>query len=468
MDLLAELTSILGAAHVLTGPDTAPYATDWTGKYTSAPLAVLRPANTAQVSAVMRVAHETGTPVVTVSGNTGLAGGTFADGVLMLSIERMNRIEEIRPDARIAIVGAGVILSQMHDAAAEHGLAFPVTFGARGSARIGGILSTNAGGSNVLRYGNTRALCLGVEAVLADGRVLNLMTELHKDNTGYDLRDLLIGSEGTLAVITRAVLKLVEAPRAHVTAMVAVPALSDALVLLNRLQAETGGAVQAFEFMPDSYIRQHMARFPDARAPFDESHAVNVLMEVGATAPRDTTPEADGSIPIVTQMENTLAAVMEDGRVLDAVVATSESQRAEMWARREAAAEVGMGRKPAIVTDVAVPLDRVATFLDRMNGELAGMDAGAEVNVVSHLGDGNVHYVVWPTSQDPDAHDAIVERVEDVVLSLGGSFSAEHGVGLSKKPSMARRKDAVALDVMRAIKAALDPRGILNPGKLLP
>jgi FAD/FMN-containing dehydrogenase len=191
-------------------------------------------------------------------------------------------------------------------------------------------------------------------------------------------------------------------------------------------------------------------------------------MEVGATAPRDAAPEADGSIPIVTRMENTLVALMEDGRVLDAVVATSEAQRAEMWARREAAAEVGMGRKPAIVTDIAVPLDRVATFLDRMNGELAGMDAGAEVNVVSHLGDGNVHYVVWPTSQDPKAHDAIVERVEDVVLSLGGSFSAEHGVGLSKMPSMARRKDPVALDVMRAIKAALDPKGILNPGKLLP
>ncbi|MDJ0629292.1 MAG: FAD-binding oxidoreductase [Rhodobacter sp.] len=468
MDLIAELKQIVGASQVLTGADTAKFASDWTGKYRFQPLAVVRPGMTDEVSAVMRLAHRTGTPVVPVSGNTGLAGGTEAQGALMISLDRMNRIRDIRPEARIAVVEAGVVLANLHTAAEAEGLVFPLTFGARGSAMIGGALSTNAGGSNVVRYGSTRGLCLGLEVVLPDGRVMDLMSELHKDNSGYDLKDLFIGAEGTLGLITAAVVKLFPKPAAYATAMVAAPGLPQALTLLNRLQEATGGAVEAFEYMPRSYVEAHMAIFPDARAPFEQAYDVNVMVEVGATAPRDAEPRADGSVPVVDFLEETLAALMDEGAVLDAVVAKSEAQRAEMWKRREDAAEVTLGQLPMVNNDIAVPLDKVAVFLDRMGAALPGLDAGAEARTVAHLGDGNLHYTVLPASQDPQVHDAIMETVEQVALELGGSFSAEHGIGLSKKPSMARRKNPAAVEVMRSIKAALDPTGIMNPGKVLP
>lgn len=468
MTLLDGLRVELGDANVLTGPDAARYGRDWTGQYEWTPMAVLRPSSTAQVSAVMRAAHEAGVAVVPVSGNTGLTGGTTADGALMLSLERMNRITEIRPAARVAVVEAGVILSNLHQAVAEHGLSFPLTFGARGSAMIGGALSTNAGGSNVLRYGNTRALCLGLEVVLADGRVLDLKSALHKDNSGYDLRDLFIGAEGTLGVITGAVLKLVPAPGAYATAMVAVPDLASALSLLNRLQQATGGMVEAFEYMPRIYMQRLLQVKPEMRAPFDAEYDVNIMVEIASTTPRDTTPLPDGSLPLATLLEETLADMLETGAVLDAVVAQSQAQRTEIWARREAAAEITLGRKPMVDTDVAVPLDLVAVFEARMKQRLAELDPAADTLTVAHLGDGNLHYTVFPTDGDPAFKDAIRSAIEDVVIELGGSFSAEHGVGISKKPSMARRKDPVALDVMRAVRAALDPKGILNPGKVLP
>ena len=466
--MLDRIREIVGPAHVADGPDAARWSADWTGSYHWQPLAVVRPADTAQVAAVMRLAHETGTPVVPVGGNSGLAAGTRADGALMLSLDRMNAIREIRPRARIAVVEAGVVLAALHDAAEAEGLVFPLTFGARGSAMIGGCLSTNAGGSNVLRHGNTRDLCLGLEVVLPDGRVMDLMSELHKDNAGYDLRHLMIGAEGTLGVITAAVLKLAPRPRAHATAMVAVPALDQALVLLNRLQEATGGAVEAFEYMPRNYIAHHVARFNGAREPFDAPHDVNILVEIGATAPRDCTPGPDGRVPLTAYLEEVLAAMFEDGTVADAVVAQNDTQRTEMWARREAAAEIALARRPIVVTDIAVPLDMVATFLQRIEARLPALDPGAESISVAHLGDGNVHYTVWPSTDDASVHDAINEAVEDEVLRLGGSFSAEHGIGTSKLPSMRRRKNPVALDAMRAIKAALDPAGIMNPGKVLP
>jgi len=468
MDLMEQLAAIVGPTHVLTGADTAPYREEWTRNYPSNPRVVVRPANTAQVAAVIELAARTGTPVVPASGRTGLVGGTRADGQILLSVERLNRIREIRPDARIAIVDAGVIMSQLHDAADAHDLVFPLTFGAKGSAMIGGVLSTNAGGSNVVRYGNTRALCLGLEVVMADGRVMDLMSELHKDNSGYDLKDLFIGAEGTLGIITAAVMKLSPKPAAYATAMVAVPDLPDALTLLNRLQIATGGAVEAFEYMPRRYIEAHARVFPDARPPFDRTYDTNIMVEVGAIAPRDAAPDETGSIPVVDQLETILGELLEDGAILDAVVARNEAQRREIWERRDQAAEVTFGRLPMLNSDVSLPVDKVAVFLDRMATELAGMDPGANDFYVSHLGDGNVHYTIYPTTQDPARHDAMIERVEDVVRELRGSFSAEHGIGLSKKASMARRKDPVALDAMRAIKAALDPNGVLNPGKVLP
>lgn len=468
MSLISDLTAALGAAHVLSGTDMDRYGRDWMGEYIGSPQVVVRPASTAEVSEVMKIAARHGVPVVPVSGNTGLTGATWTDGGLMLSTERLNRIREVRADARIAIVEAGVILSRLHDAAAEQGLYFPLWFGARGSAMIGGVLSTNAGGSNVLRYGSTRALCLGLEVVLADGRVLNLMSELHKDNSGYDLKQLFIGAEGTLGIITAAVMKLVPAPRAYATACLAARSLPDALVLLNRLQAASGGLVEAFEFMPASYQRRLQQVRPDLGLPFDAVQDVVILVELGATAPFLADADESGAVPLASVLEENLAALMEEGLVLDATVAQSDRQRAAMWARREAAAEIGAAVKPMIDTDIAVPLDKADAFLTEVHKRLDFLPEGAETVTVAHLGDGNLHFSVYPCDGSEALYDRVVTVVEDVVQELRGSFSAEHGVGLSKLNSMARRKDAVALDVMRAIKAALDPAGRMNPGKVIP
>ena len=386
----------------------------------------------------------------------------------MLSVERLNRIRELRPGARLAVVEAGVVLDRLHEAAAVHDLYFPLWFGARGSAMIGGVLSTNAGGSNVLRYGSTRALCLGLEVVLADGRVLNLMSELHKDNSGYDLKQMFIGAEGTLGVITAAVMKLVPAPKAHATACIAMDRLGPALELLNRCQAASGGLVEAFEFMPDVYMRQLRAVRPDLGLPFETIPPVTIMIELGATAPLLTEPGPDGAVPLSTILEEALAGMLEAGVITDAVIAQTEAQRRAMWARREAAAEITYARLPAIDTDISLPLDAIERFYDLFNARLPALDPGAETFTVAHLGDGNLHFTVFPTDGSPEMHDRVVEAIEDVVQELRGSFSAEHGVGLSKKASMARRKDKVALEVMRAVKAALDPAGLMNPGKIIP
>lgn len=468
MTLIDDLGAALGPAHVLTGQDAAAYGSEWTGHYHWQPLAVVRPATTAEVSAVVRLASAAGVAVVPVGGNTGLNGGTFAEGALMLSLARMNRIREIRPAARVAVVEAGVVLSRIHEAAAAQGLSFPLTFGARGSATVGGFLSTNAGGSNVLRYGNARALVLGIEAVLADGRVLNLMSALHKDNTGYDLRDLMIGAEGTLGIITAAVLKLVPAPAAHATATVAAPDLDAALAILNRLQVASGGAVEAFEYMPASYMAR-LARYrPDLRPPFVQTAPATLLVEIASTMPRDATPGPDGALPLVALLEAALAEGMAAGEVIDAVVAQTGAQRRAMWERREAAAEVSLNTAPLVDTDIALPLDGLSPFLAAMTRRLAALDPEASETVVAHLGDGNIHYTAYPARDDPGLLADIRAAVAEEAVSRGGSFSAEHGIGLSKRATMAAHKDPVALEVMRAIKAALDPKGILNPGKLLP
>ncbi|MBW0158923.1 FAD-binding oxidoreductase [Sedimentimonas flavescens] len=457
-DLPARLRDLIGPTHVLSGADAAAFGREWTGHYHWTPLAVLRPATVAEVSAILRLAHETGTPVVPVGGNTGLNGGTFAEGALMLSLARLNRVREINPAARTVVAEAGVVLEALHGIAAEHGLAFPLTFGAKGSAMVGGFLSTNAGGSNVIRYGSARALCLGLEVVLADGRVLNLLTQLHKDNTGYDLRDLIIGAEGTLGIITAAVLRLVPAPVAYGTALLGVESLGVALDLLNRVQAATGGAVEAFEYMPAHYMARLARLRPEFACPFPPQ-PVNILLEIATTRTGDD-PTA--------LLEEVLGAALEAGQVAEAVIATSEAQRRKLWQMRESAAEITFTTPDLVDCDVAFPLDRLEAFLHRMTARLATIDPGAEELVIAHLGDGNIHYTAYPTRTDPALNDTIRAAVAEEAVALGGTFSAEHGVGLSKRATMAAHKDPVALDVMRAIKAALDPKGILNPGKTIP
>ncbi|MGJ8583907.1 MAG: FAD-binding oxidoreductase [Marinosulfonomonas sp.] len=466
--MLSKLREIVGEKHVMTGAQAERYGADATGKYEAAPLAVVRPADAKEVSKVLALANATKTPVVPISGNTGLVGGSYAPDGIMISLERLNAIREIRPDSRIAIVEAGVILSKLHEAAGEHDMVFPLTFGARGSAMIGGNLSTNAGGSNVVRYGSTRALCLGIEVVLPDGRIMDLMSELHKDNSGYALKDLYIGSEGTLGIITAAVVKLFPKPKAYATAMLAAKSVPDTLTILNSLQESSGGIIEAFEYMPRTYMQKLAEIRPDLPPPLGTDHDTTIFLELGATAPRDSTPRDDGSLPLVDLLENNLADLIEQGLILDATLARSETQRTQMWAMREAAAELTFSRKPLVDTDLSVPLDKVNDFLETAHERLAILDAGADTFTVSHLGDGNLHFNIWPTSDDPQLMDQIREMVEDVTVELRGSFSAEHGIGLSKIPSMKRRKDTVAIDVMHAIKAALDPNNIMNPGKVLP
>jgi len=468
MNMLDQIRAAIGADAVLTGSDMDRWCQDWTGQYISQPIAVLRPRHTQHVSQIMKIAVATQTSVVPVSGNTGLNGGAHAIDALMVSLDRMNTIETIDTAGRTATVGAGVILSNLHDAAGADDLIFPLTFGARGSAMIGGVLSTNAGGSNVLRYGNTRDLVLGIEVVMANGNIMNLMGALHKDNAGLNLKHLMIGAEGTLGIITRAVVKLFPKPQAYATAMVAVASLDDALTLLHAVQEATGQSVEAFEYMPRAYIDGHLKTVAGARPPFDDTYDVNILIEVGATAPRDAQPLPDGSVPITSLLEATLGEMLDTGGVLDAVVAQNDTQRAQMWARREAAAEIAFAKRPFVDTDIAVALPDVAVFLDRMTARLATLDPTATELVVAHLGDGNIHYTAYPSRDDDTLKSAIRSAVEDEVQALAGSFSAEHGVGLSKLATMQRRKDKTALTTMRAIKTALDPQGILNPGKTIP
>ncbi|WP_109562952.1 FAD-binding oxidoreductase [Jannaschia seohaensis] len=455
-DAISELRAALGASNVLTGTDTERFSRDWTGKWRASPCAVLRPGSTAEVAECVRIAARHGLAIVPVGGNTGLVGGTANEGALMISLERMAAIREIRPEAGLAIVEAGAILSDVHDAVAAHDLMFPLTLGARGSARIGGLLSTNAGGSNVVRYGPTRGLVLGLEVVLADGRVLDLMSELRKDNSGYDLRDLFIGAEGTLGVITAAVLRLTPAPRYHAAALAAVTSLPASLRLLRRLQQATDGAVEAFEYMPRTYMQALATHRPDLRQPF-EIHDHAIMIDLGGL-----------SRPLGDTLEEVLAEAVEAGDVLDAMVAQNEAQRAHIWEMRETAAEVTFTRLPIVDCDVALPLDGVETFIDRMHQRLAAIDAAADTLIVAHLGDGNIHLTVYPSNDAADHLDGIREMIDAIVVDLGGSVSAEHGIGLSKLASMSRHKDAVALDVMRAIKGALDPENRMNPGKVVP
>jgi FAD/FMN-containing dehydrogenase len=468
MALVEDLQAVVGPTNVLTGADMARYARDWTGRYEGQPVTVVRPASTTEVSACVRIAAQHGVPVVPISGNTGLVGGTMTTGGLLLTLDRMNRIREVKHDAKSVIAEAGVILTRLHEAAEKEGLYFPLWFGARGSAMLGGVLSTNAGGSNVLRYGSTRGLCLGLEVVLPDGRILNLMSELHKDNSGYDLKNIFIGAEGTLGIITAAVMKLVPAPKAYATATLAARSLPDALTLLNRMQEATGNRVEAFEFMPRTYSERLREARPDLGLPFDHIPEVTILIEAATTVPQEATPDQNGDIPLVTTLETILAEMMKAGLVTDAILARSEQQRRAMWARREAAAEIGVGLHPEVDTDVCLPLDKVDTFLTEAVARLEALDPGARTITVAHLGDGNLHFTAYPTRDDTILKDKVLEAIENVVADLGGSFSAEHGVGLSKLPSMHRRKDPVALDVMRTLKQALDPQNLMNPGKVIP
>ena len=468
MKILDELRRKKTEKYVLTGNSAKPWSQDWTNSYHWVPLAVVRPSNTSQVQAVVRACSASEVAMVPVGGNTGLTGGTKAQDAIMISLDRMSAIREIKPNAQVAIVESGAILEKIHQAVNSHQLIFPLFFGARGSAMIGGNLSTNAGGSNVLRYGNTRDLCLGLEVVLPDGRLMNLMSELRKDNTGLDLKNIFIGSEGTLGIITAAVLRLHRKPLAYVTAMVGLKDLKNSLYLLNRLQNETNTGVEAFEFMPRRYIERYLEKKEGALEPFDRPHEINILFEVATTRVSDLEQDHSGAPKLRSIVEEALMDMIKNGSAQDAVIAQNEAQRLVMWERREAAAEITLGIPGSIDTDVAVPLDDVSKFLDQVSVRVKEIDPNGEELYISHLGDGNLHYNFYPSDTSGALKEPIIKAIEDVVLGLNGSFSAEHGIGLSKKNSMSRRKDPIALKMMSAIKTAFDPKNLMNPGKVYP
>ncbi|MEX0284317.1 MAG: FAD-binding oxidoreductase [Paracoccaceae bacterium] len=422
------------------------------------------PRNVEDVSILIRAAHETRVPVVPYGGGTGLVGGqVMPDGPapLILSLERMNAIRDVYPEENVLVAEAGCILADVQAAAAEVDRLFPLSLAAEGTARIGGNLSTNAGGVNVLRYGNARAQCLGLEAVMPDGRIWHGLKRLRKDNTGYDLRDLLIGAEGTLGVITAASLRLSPRPAAHGTAFFVVPDPVAALDLLALTQRHVGEAVSAFELLDGQGLRFQAQVMPDVRQPFDAPPEWTVLCDLGLSAGRDP----------ATALEEIFSEGFEAGVVLDGVVAQSEAQRAELWAVRENMPETNKRIGAIISTDVALPLSLVPDFLVRARRAVAEVGT-FRINSFGHLGDGNLHFNIFAAegrtkTEHLGDRTALYQAVHDLVAEMDGSFSAEHGVGRLKPGELERYGDPVKLDAMRAIKAALDPAGIMNPGAVL-
>jgi len=402
---------------------------------------------------------------VPYAGGTGLVGGQVSgDGPapVILSLERMDRIRQVSAPDNALVAEAGVILADVQAAAAEANRLFPLSLAAEGSCRIGGNLATNAGGVQVLRYGNARDLVLGVEAVLPDGSVHHGLRLLRKDNTGYDLRHLLIGSEGTLGVITAAALKLFPRPAETLTAMLAVPGPAAALDLLNRLRDRLGDGISAFELMSGQGIAFLRAAYPDRRDPLSGDPPWRVLMEIGAP------PETN----LVERTEAALADAMEAGLATDGIVAASEAQAAELWWIRETIPEANRHVGAVASHDISVPLARLAEFIEAGDAALAEIDPELRINCFGHVGDGNLHYNVFPpegrTRADCEPlRPRVTEAVHGLASRVGGSLSAEHGVGRAKRADLARWGDPAKLAAMRAIKAALDPAGIMNPGAVL-
>lgn len=467
MSIVEKLRDLLGDKYVLTTvEDKAAYEIDETGKYQSDVIAVIRPGSTQEISDVVRLAKTHQIAIVPMGGNTGLCGGCYAGTArdsLVLSVDRLSDIYEVNERARTLTVGAGAILQNVHDHVEAFNLTLPISFGAKGSCRIGGVLSTNAGGSNVVRYGPTRSLCLGLEAVMPNGDIVDVMNPLRKNNTGYDIKDLLIGAEGTLGIITKAVFRLHPKPRSYVTATVSMTDLDAALHMLNALNDESDGAVEAFEYIPGRYFEMYYDVFPDKERFLSDPAEVNILVELGLMS-NDALEES----PLMKVLEDGF----EKGWVTDAVIAMSSNQRQQMWECREAALDVLWSKGQLILTDLSLPLDQVPVFLKRMPRRLAEISPSAESMEITHLGDGNVHFTVWQTPVDAEFDDETIWEIttaaERLTYELGGAFSAEHGVGVYKLSSMRTYKDPGALTVMRQIKSALDPKGLMNPNKVLP
>ena len=463
---MRRLDRIVGARGWTIEPDLLrPHTVEtWGAARGETPLLV-RPGTTDEVSAVLQLCHEQRVPLVPQGGNTGLVGAGVPDAsgrLVVLSLSRLNRIREIDPLNDTITVEAGCVLKTVQDAAAEADRLFPLSLGAEGSCQIGGNLSANAGGVNVLRYGMARALVLGLEVVLADGRIWNGLRALRKDNTGYDLKQLFIGAEGTLGVITAAVLRLVPRPRERQTAFLGVASPRAAVELLALFRQRLGETVSSFEIMAGGAVDLVLAYLPDARRPIERRCPWYLLIEVAWSL--------NGGL--AERLERVLAEALERGLIEDGTLATSERQRTEFWALRENPTEA-MAREGAVLRhDVAVPVSRVPDLIEHGGRIFEELIPGVRILPFGHVGDGNIHYnLLQPAESSAEAFrqrkDEVQGRVFDLVEQLGGSISAEHGIGRLKRSEMTRRKDPVELDLMRRLKLALDPCAILNPGAVL-
>jgi FAD/FMN-containing dehydrogenase len=462
-----RLRSALGPGGTLAAPeDVERYLTDFRGLYRGRTLLVACPRDTAQVSAALAVCHDAGVGVVPHGGNTGYCGGATPSAQgdeVVLSLHRMNRVRAVDAANDSMVVEAGCVLADVQAAARAAERCFPLSLGSEGSCQIGGNLSTNAGGLAAVRYGVARDLVLGLEVVLADGRVLHGLSSLRKDNTGYDLRDLFIGAEGTLGVITAASLKLFPVPRTVETAFLAVPGMRAAVDVLRHLRDATGDCVTSFEYLPRIAVEFATRHVPGVSDPLDRAWPAYVLVEV-------STARDDAHLRAV--LEAALAECMERGQVLDATLAASLAQRGALWKLRETVPEAQRHEGASIKHDVSVPVAALPEFLESASTAAARVAPRARLVAYGHVGDGNLHFNLSEPAGggERDAflalQPAINDAVHDCVREFGGSISAEHGIGRLKRDLLARYKDPVALATMRAIKAALDPKGILNPGKL--
>ena len=464
--LRARLADLLGARFLTAPEDIEPYLIDWRRRYHGRALGVAQPDSAEETAAVVRLCVEHGAPVVPQGGNTSLSGGATPDATgraVVVSMRRMNRVRAVDTDNNTITVEAGCVLAEIQRAAAEAGRLFPLSLAAEGSCSIGGNLSTNAGGVQVLRYGNARELCLGLEVVTASGQVWDGLRGLRKDNTGYDLRDLFIGSEGTLGLITAAVLKLYPRPVAQLTALAAVDSPREAVALLARAQAALGASLTAYEMFSETCLGFVLRHFPTETRPFGQPHPQYVLLECS-----DTESEAHAR----ERFEALLADGIEAGLVHDAVVAASIAQSRGLWRLRELISEAQAAEGSNIKHDVSVPISQIATFVERTDALLAERFPGVRLVTFGHLGDGNLHYNVSPPPGVASAdflseQPAINQAVHDSVVAHRGSISAEHGLGQLRRDENRRYKSDVEMGLMRAVKQALDPRGLFNPGKVL-